>query len=1364
MARMELPLKTSWPASIVVPFMLLASCGLPEYPTTDSIDPNLPDNPFVPNDNFVPGEADAPGFVLTSVEPSRGPITGGTRIEVIGAGFEQGSMVVFGASQGHEVVVQNQTSILATTPPGPAGLVDVGIIRPDGKAAFLEDAFFFETDIFVDHIEPAHGPVAGGTPVTVRGSGFLEGSTLVIGGRLALSTHVLDTQTIIAVTPPGAEGPRDVTVFNPMGFSSLRKAFSYVSEPLLDSCDPAVVTVGSETSVVVTGSHIDSTHTVLVSNGLSSMAGDPEHSSIVMELEPYYEGPVDVTVITDGGSASIHGCVWSLAKDPGIGPRVHGVVPSSGPAAGGYTRDVVVTGIKDGWWNDVSVSLGGVDAPVIGSDASTGLLTIDVHEHAVGIVDCAISTPGGAYSAEAAYEFLPLISISYIEPTFGPSSGGTNVTIHGTHLEQVDTVFIGPLPATVVQGPSPSSLIVKTAPANPGIHDVRVVTSWDESKVLQGAFTFGAMEPGLFTVTPHSGSIAGGTLVSVVGSGLSDTVEVRFGSRTADVMDASDPAHLLVYTPTGPVGPADVSAKWPDGTLHTLNNAYTYFDPTGYFGGVWGEVVSGAVNVTVLDSYNHKPISGAFAMLGSDSHTIYRGATDIRGQITFSGLDIFGPVQVTASRADYSTFTIAGVDAENVTLFLEPVVPSSGGGGGGSAQPLPPGIVAGNVLGADKYILAPPASCSGLPLVHGALCRPCVEDMDCGDDGLCLNTSGAGHFCATLCESEGDCPTSYDCYGIGPGKTACLPSPGIVEVRCGTSESSVLSYLEDPGPGHIAGEDGEYALNSRLGDIAVYCVGGFRRFSDGVFEPVAMGLLRHVSVYPAEVTYGQDMWLNIPLDRELVVRLLNVPGGPGGPNIHSVRIAVDLGSDGYLLVWPRQEYLDEDRFVFPDLPRDFHGVLDDAVIYLRSEADSQTPNDIPYSVSVEREWSPGASPRLLKVSDDQVELLDPDARPDATGGCGPDTGGGIVFSPGGRTWAVDIDGIVSQLPSLASVTLRSCVYLPEGNVLSVGDFGAIVRSDTFSSTQETAPTSARLSDVDVSPDGTEYAVGDGVLLIRPPDSSWARIDYGSNAPLNGVAAAPDGTALSVGAGGLVVRIKNGKATHVLPCPTAQDLMDVIAFDWGVLAVGDNGTSVIGGFDGGLAVMPTPVEDDLLVVMDAGDGSALAAGATGTLIRFQNGGWTIVDTHSFKGELTTLIPGAAGSALALSGDVAVLGPFLYLPVFSSPLPGNFWTNMSLKWSRERPPAPSLTYTRLYGPKSSREWAVMSDGPVLSVTLPDLVTAAESFMQLSPLPHGEIKLHNIQILMDHFDFNAFDTNAFSMSSWRSWTVEDFYFLYP
>lgn len=1348
--------------------LLLAggACTIPQRPGTDAYDVILKDNPFIPKDNHVPSETDAPAFLVTVVEPDRGPVNGGTRVEISGIGLIPGSTVIFGASEGVEVVVQNEGSILAGTPPGQPGPVNVSVVRPDGKTAFLENGFFYDADIIVTDVEPDSGPTSGGTPIRINGNGFQPDSTVVVDGRLAVTWHLLDEETLLAVTPPGSAGPRDVTVFNSLGSTTAKRAFEYLSPPSIISCDPAVVLVGQAIEMVVKGSHLSHATSVLSTNGTPVFLESPASNSVRLSMIPVAKGPIDLSLLTPGGKATLPGCAFALdpLESPGV-PRVHGIVPSTGSSAGGYSGKVVVSGFQPDWTtNQVSVQLGGTSATVLAVWPDESYVEVQVPAHEPSLVPCSLQTPGGNDILGQAFEYLPEVAMDSLEPSSGPPSGGTDVTILGQHLEQVVEVAIGPLPATIIAGPSPASILVRTAPANPGIHDVTLVTAWNEQVVYEDAFIFGADEPALYTVTPGSGSQAGGTLVSVVGSGFSDSVTVRIGDDSAEVLDATDPARLLVYTPPGTPGREDVSVIWPDGTTRVLHQAFTYFDPTGFFGGVWGDVVNGAVNVTVLDSYNGKPVQGAFVMLGKDAETDYRGITDIRGQLTLSGKDVTGPVQVTASRPDYSTFTLSGSDAENITIFLDPVIPTSSGSGGSSAQPLPNGLVSGRVLGADKYLLAPPASCEDRPLIHGKLCEPCIDDDDCGPAAHCLNPAGTGHFCATDCAVEGDCPLTYDCYGLGSGGTACLPSPGKVEIRCGTSVRNIFSYEEDPGPGYMADEDGIYALNARLGDIAVYCIGGLRRWEDGQFDPVAMGLLRHVSVYPAQITSDQDIWLDIPLDRDLTVRLLNAPGGPGGPNVHEARISLDLGSDGTLRLWPDQQGLDRNRFVFHDLPRYFVAGLEESILYIHGEAGSQTPNGVPYSASVERDWIPGEAPRVARISGDFVELLDPYTRPDATGGCGLPEGGGIVFSPFGRTWGIDPYGEVTQMPSMATRTLRACQFLPGGDLLAVGDFGTIIRYDGFIAEQEVISSARQLLDVAVAPDGTEFVVGDGVLLQRAPGFEWQFLDYGSKAPLYSVVTAPDSSALAVGAGGVTVRIRDGKTSLLTPNPTSEDLFDATTYGWGVLLVGAGGTAILGGFDGGFLPVPAPVSSDLLVVAGQDDGSVLAAGAVGSILRFQDGEWSALGPPDFEGEVTTLVPGADGSTLALSGDVAVIGPFLYLPEFLSPHEGALWTDRVLAWTRDAPPAPSLTYTRLYGPKSAREWTVMADGPIETIPLPDLSLAAAPYMELSPLPDGEIRLHSIQMLIDHFNFNAFDSNVFSMSSWRSWTIEEFNFLKP
>jgi hypothetical protein len=81
----------------------------------------------------------------------------------------------------------------------------------------------------VTAISPKSGGVAGGTTVTVTGSGFTSAISVQFGGADASSmTLVSDTQ-ITATSPPGAAGTVDVTVMTPAGTSaiSLADKFTY---------------------------------------------------------------------------------------------------------------------------------------------------------------------------------------------------------------------------------------------------------------------------------------------------------------------------------------------------------------------------------------------------------------------------------------------------------------------------------------------------------------------------------------------------------------------------------------------------------------------------------------------------------------------------------------------------------------------------------------------------------------------------------------------------------------------------------------------------------------------------------------------------------------------------------------------------------------------------------------------------------------------------------------------------------------------------------------------------------------------------------------------------------------------------------
>ncbi len=80
----------------------------------------------------------------------------------------------------------------------------------------------------VSSISPVSGPVAGGTPVTITGSGF-TGATAVDFGTVAGTGLTVNSATSITVDSPAGTGGVDVTVITPAGTSAISAAdqFTY---------------------------------------------------------------------------------------------------------------------------------------------------------------------------------------------------------------------------------------------------------------------------------------------------------------------------------------------------------------------------------------------------------------------------------------------------------------------------------------------------------------------------------------------------------------------------------------------------------------------------------------------------------------------------------------------------------------------------------------------------------------------------------------------------------------------------------------------------------------------------------------------------------------------------------------------------------------------------------------------------------------------------------------------------------------------------------------------------------------------------------------------------------------------------------
>ncbi len=83
--------------------------------------------------------------------------------------------------------------------------------------------------LLLDHVVPGAGSARGGDEIRLVGTGFVEGSTVEIGGQRA-SASWFDASTVMAFTPRGFAGPVDVTLTRPDGATSTAEAgFEYVA-------------------------------------------------------------------------------------------------------------------------------------------------------------------------------------------------------------------------------------------------------------------------------------------------------------------------------------------------------------------------------------------------------------------------------------------------------------------------------------------------------------------------------------------------------------------------------------------------------------------------------------------------------------------------------------------------------------------------------------------------------------------------------------------------------------------------------------------------------------------------------------------------------------------------------------------------------------------------------------------------------------------------------------------------------------------------------------------------------------------------------------------------------------------------------
>ena len=119
---------------------------------------------------------------------------------------------------------------IVSMPAGTAGeSVSITIENEIGTVT-LDEAYLYDAPDeppVLDSVEPAVGPIAGGTEIVIRGSAFSSDATVLIDGVEATEVDRISEERIEATTPAGTAGRVDVTVEQAAGESTIVEGFRY---------------------------------------------------------------------------------------------------------------------------------------------------------------------------------------------------------------------------------------------------------------------------------------------------------------------------------------------------------------------------------------------------------------------------------------------------------------------------------------------------------------------------------------------------------------------------------------------------------------------------------------------------------------------------------------------------------------------------------------------------------------------------------------------------------------------------------------------------------------------------------------------------------------------------------------------------------------------------------------------------------------------------------------------------------------------------------------------------------------------------------------------------------------------------------
>lgn len=530
----------------------------------------------ISNGCVIGGGFTAPGTV-TGITPAVGSTLGGTQVTVTGTGFERGARVRIGGTFSPNTQFTNATTLTAVTPPGVAGNQLVEVVHPGNLAAGLPNGFQYIPPPTFTSISPVSGTTLGGTAFTITGTDFVgTPSSVLIGGAPPATVSFLSSAQITGTTAANAPGAVDITIATPFGSTTAVGAYSYIAPippPVATSMTPNSGTTLGGTTVVIAGTGFRAGVTVRFGTVSSTNVTLDSATQLTVVTPPAAAGLVTVAVTnTDAQSSSVPNGFTYFAPPAGTG-----ISPNQGYAVGGTNVTITGTGFRAG--ATVQFIVGGVAQPATNVVVTSTTITARAPAHTPGLSDVVITNVDSQTTTlPNAFRFVPAPTLASITPSNGAATGGTAITLTGTAFQPGAAVSLGGSPAFAVNVASNGTSLTAVTNARPaGTVDVVVTNPDGQTVTLANGYTFN-QAPVLSSLTPDTGPIAGGQVVTLSGNGFQQGATVVFGTTSGTVTNVTA-TRITVTSPARPAGVVSVRVTNTDGQSSVLTNAYRYIAP-----------------------------------------------------------------------------------------------------------------------------------------------------------------------------------------------------------------------------------------------------------------------------------------------------------------------------------------------------------------------------------------------------------------------------------------------------------------------------------------------------------------------------------------------------------------------------------------------------------------------------------------------------------------------------------------------------------------------------------------------------------------------------------------------------------------